>query len=108
MGLEDTGDYVGVPGEAREGQEERARRRPGLVAEYVGDTADDVAGVGRGWGLFGLGLWAAAVSGREEVAWAAEHFRRRRGCGAPRRWIYMVRPEYQTCSSFTSCRVTWK
>lgn len=82
VGFEDAGDGVGVPDEAREGEEERPRLRPGVVAEYGVDAADDVAGVGRGGGIgggFGLGLAAAAGFGREEVAGAAEHFPRRRG-----------------------------
>lgn len=83
VGLEDARHDVRVPDEAREGEEERARLRPGVVAEYVGHAADDVASVRRGgWlgGGFGLGLRAAAGLDGEEVALAAEHFRRRRGC----------------------------
>lgn len=80
--LEDARDGVGVPGEAREGEEERPRRRPGVAAEDGVDAADDVAGVGRGGRLGGGGLAArsrpAAGSGWEEVAAAAEHFVPRR------------------------------
>jgi hypothetical protein len=78
VGLEHARHGVGVPGEAGEGEEERARRRPGLVAEDGSGAADHVTGIGRRgcgrWLCFpgGFGLAAARCSGEEPAA-VTEH-----------------------------------
>jgi hypothetical protein len=73
VGLEHARHGVGVPGEAGDGGEERARRRTGVVAEDGSSAVADVTGVGRrgsGCGRWlgfpgGFGLAAARCSGEE-------------------------------------------
>jgi hypothetical protein len=81
--LEHARHRVRVPGQPGEGEEERTRCRPGVVAEDGGSAADHVAGVGRGWRGRCLGggfaVAAARRSGREEPAARTEHGGRRGG-----------------------------
>lgn len=91
MGLEHARHGVGVPGKAWKGEEERARRRPGVVPEDGGGAANYVAGVGRrrrGRRLgfpCGFRVAAARWSGREEPAATAEHGGCDEGTVSPRR-----------------------
>lgn len=93
VGLEHARHGVGVPAQPGQGQEERPRRRPGVVAEDGVGAVDDVAGVdGCRWGRWiggSSGFAAARWSGREEPAARTEHGGRRRRGGDQQRTVVL-------------------